>query len=206
MTIWTASKRKSAPRSSTSAVTNTRRPHRREQQKKQRLVAALRLVLAVVHHRDTNVTHADVTRRRGWPFIVVGLGIGSVARQAAQLSSSGWRGRDVPTASVPPGQILGAAGDSAAIACRRLGNTQIRPSHGPALKKTRRRTPAAGRASGGACGGLSWGHSRGFLCFLPPKILRLGTINFGPNNGSSVEPRETRIWLSGLASFSPSRG
>ena len=27
----------------------------------------MRLVLAVVHHRDTNVTHADVTRRRGWP-------------------------------------------------------------------------------------------------------------------------------------------
>jgi len=100
MTIWTASKRKSAPRSSTSAVTNTRRPHRREQLKKQRLrlVAALRLVLAVAHHRDTNVTHADVTRRRGWPFIVVGLGIGSVARQAAQLSASGWRGRGVPTA------------------------------------------------------------------------------------------------------------
>jgi hypothetical protein len=58
----------------------------------------LRRVLAVVHHRDTNVTHADVTRRRGWPFIVVGLGIGSVARQAAQLSASGWRGRGVPTA------------------------------------------------------------------------------------------------------------
>ena len=174
MTIWTASKRKSAPRSSTSAVTNTRRPHRREQIKKQRLrlVAASRLVLAVAHHRDSNVTHADVTRRRGWSCIVVGLGIGSVARQAAQLSSSGWRGRDVPTASVPPGQILGAAGDCMPAAPEHANSTFPRAR----LKKTRRRTPAAGRASGGAGGGLSWGHSRGFLGFLPPKILRLGTI------------------------------
>ena len=135
MTIWTASKRKSAPRSSTSAVTNTRRPHRREQQKKQRLAAALRLVLAVVHHRDTNVTHADVTRRRGWPFIVVGLGIGSVARQAAQLSASGWRGRGVPTARHCQRAARPDPGRGRRLHAgpgRRLGNTQIRPSRGPA--------------------------------------------------------------------------
>jgi hypothetical protein len=31
-------------------------------------------------------------------------------------------------------------------------------------------------------------------------FFSMGNSNFWPNNGSSVEPRETRIWLSGLAS------
>jgi len=132
----------------------------------------------VVHHRDTNVTHADVTRRRGWPFIVVGgLGIGSVARQAAQLSASGWRGRWRPhcqnIASVPPGQILGAVGDCMPAAREHADLT----FPWARLKKT----PPAN-----ACGGQGLrrrlrraflGTSRGFLCFLPPKILRLGTIS-----------------------------
>ena len=154
MTIWTASKRKSAPRSSTSAVTNTRRPHRREQQKKQRLAAALRLVLAVVHHRDTNVTHADVTRRRGWPFIVVGgLGIGSVARQAAQLSASGWRGRGVPTArhcqrATRPdpgrGRRLHAGGSGTRKFDRPMGPLK----KNPAGERLRRAGPPAAPAAG----------------------------------------------------------
>jgi hypothetical protein len=46
----------------------------------------------VVHHRDTNVKHADVTRRRGWSFIVVDLGIGSVLGMRLSSVPLGWRG------------------------------------------------------------------------------------------------------------------
>ena len=94
----------------------------------------------------TLITHADVTRRRGWSCIVVGLGIGSVARQAARLSFSGWRGRGVPTqCHVPPSQILGAAGDWRG---RRLhtggsGTRKFDPPTGP----LKRNSPA------NACGG-----------------------------------------------------
>ena len=175
-----ASKRKCAPRSSTSAVTNTRRPHRRGQQKKQRLAAALRRVLAVVHHRDTNVTHADVTRRRGWPFIVVGgLGIGSVARQAAQLSASGWRGRGVPTvtarhcqrATRPDpgrGRRLHAGGSGTRKFDLPMGPLKKKP----AGERLRRAGPPAAPAAGflGYISGVSGPSSS-------PENLRLGTIN-----------------------------
>ena len=46
----------------------------------------------MVHHRDTNVKHADVTRRWGWSFIVVDLGIGSVLGMRLSSVPLGWRG------------------------------------------------------------------------------------------------------------------
>jgi hypothetical protein len=121
----------------------------------------LRLVLAVVHHRVTNVLN---TRRRLQPAAGDGplswSALGSGRLLGRRLSSVPVAGgveaspQTVPL-SVPPGPILGAAGDCMPAA-REHANSTFPWAR---INATRRRTPAAGRASGGACqcGGLSWG-------------------------------------------------
>ena len=138
----------------------------------------------MVHHRDTNVTHADVTRRRGWPAIPSSWSaLGSGRLLGRRLSSvpvaGGVEASPLPDiASVPPGQNPPDPGRGRRLHTGGSGTRKFDLPMGPLIKKLagerlRRAGPPAAPAAGflGYISGVSGPSSS-------PENLRLGTIKF----------------------------